>query len=49
LKEIDVSIEANVDDSTGFGDVAAAASFEEFGGPAKGSHAWLKTGACKPE
>jgi len=35
LKEIDVSIEAD----DGFGDVAAAASFEEFGGPAKGSHA----------
>ena len=39
MKEIDVSIEANVDEASGFGDVAADASFEEFGGPAKGSHA----------
>ena len=39
MKEIDVSIEANVDEAGVFGDVAAAASFEEFGGPAKGSRA----------
>jgi len=35
LKEIDVSIEADVDEASSFGDVAAAASFEEFGDPAQ--------------